>query len=60
MTIYVGCYRNDPCTMAAVIAATRGDPRVRLVIHGEDGPTSKADCLNRLYRALEEDEARSG
>ncbi len=60
VTIYVGCYRNDPYTMAAVIAATRGDPRVRLVIHGEDGPTSKADCLNRLYRALEEDEARSG
>lgn len=59
-TIYVGCYRNDPATMAAVIAAVRGDPRVRLVVHGKNGPTSKADCLNRLYRALIEDERRSG
>jgi len=25
-----------------------------------DGPTTKADCLNRLYRALMEDERRSG
>ncbi len=60
LTIYVGCYRNDPETMAAVTAATRGDPRVRLVIHGKVGPTSKADCLNRLYRALVDDEERSG
>ncbi|WP_345719639.1 glycosyl transferase family protein [Qipengyuania qiaonensis] len=60
LTVYVGCYRNDPATMAAVIAAVRGDPRVRLVVHGKDGPTSKADCLNRLYRALVDDELRSG
>jgi adsorption protein B len=36
------------------------DPRVRLVIHDRDGPTTKADCLNRLYGALSEDELRSG
>ncbi|WP_156494124.1 glycosyltransferase, partial [Erythrobacter sp. HI0028] len=57
---YIGCYRNDAATIASVIAATRGDPRVRLVVHGKDGPTSKADCLNRLYDALEEDEQRTG
>jgi len=60
MRLYVGCYRNDPATLAAATAATRGDPRVRLVIHGRDGPSTKADCLNRLYAALVTDEARSG
>jgi len=28
--------------------------------HDHDGPTTKADCLNRLYRALYEDEAQGG
>ncbi len=60
LSVYVGCYRNDPATTASVVAAARGDPRVRLVINGRDGPTSKAECLNRLYRALIEDERRSG
>jgi adsorption protein B len=38
----------------------RGDRRVRIVIHDAAGPTCKADCLNRLYRALQVDEAREG
>ncbi len=58
LTIYVGCYRNDPATLAAASAAAGGDPRVRIVVHGADGPTTKADCLNRLYRAIEVDEVR--
>jgi adsorption protein B len=37
-----------------------GDPRVRVVVHEWDGPTTKADCLNGLYAALEEDERLSG
>lgn len=60
LKVYVGCYRNDPATIAAVMAAARADPRVRLVIHRRDGPTTKADCLNRLYRALCADEQRTG
>lgn len=60
MRLYIGCYRNDPATIAAVIEAARGDPRLRLVVHDRDGPTTKADCLNRLYRAMCADEARSG
>ncbi len=59
LRIYVGCYRNDPHTIASVMAASRGDERVRVVVVGEDGPTSKAHCLNRLYEALCTDEARS-
>jgi adsorption protein B len=60
LRLYVGCYRNDPATIGAAIAAARGDPRLRVVIHGRDGPTTKADCLNRLFAALTLDEERSG
>ena len=60
LLLYVGCYRNDAATLAAAMAAARGDPRLRLVIHDRDGPSTKADCLNRLYAAVAVDEARSG
>lgn len=60
LRLYVGCYRNDAATVAAAIAGAGDDPRIRLVIHGTDGPTTKADCLNRLYRALSADELRFG
>jgi bacteriophage N4 adsorption protein B len=60
LRIYIGCYRNDPATIAAVIAAAHADPRVRVVVHDRDGPTTKADCLNRLYQAMCADEQRTG
>lgn len=60
MRLYVGCYRNDPATLGAGIAAACGDPRLRLVILDREGPTTKADCLNRLYAALALDEDRAG
>ncbi|HUQ13111.1 MAG TPA: glycosyl transferase family protein [Novosphingobium sp.] len=60
LRIYAGCYRNDPATLAALIAGVECDPRVRIVVHDADGPTTKADCLNRLYAALVADERRSG
>jgi len=60
LRIYVGCYFNDPETIEAVAAAACGDDRVRLVINHAEGPTTKADCLNRLYSALEADEVRGG
>lgn len=59
-TLYVGCYANDPATVHAAMAASGYDPRVRVVIHTNAGPTTKADCLNRLYAALCLDEQRSG
>ncbi|MDE2596485.1 MAG: glycosyl transferase family protein [Sphingomonadales bacterium] len=58
--IYVGCYANDAQTITAAMTGTGSDPRVRLVIHDRAGPTTKADCLNRLYHALQTDEARLG
>lgn len=58
-TLYVGCYPNDPGTIAEVVAAAAGDPRLRLVINGRPGPTTKADCLNTVYAALCCDEGRN-
>ena len=60
LRVYVGCYSNDPATLDAAFAAAPGDARLRIVIHDRHGPTTKADCLNRLYAAMEEDEQRSG
>lgn len=48
--IFVGCYRNDPATAAAL--ASIGDDRVETVTVEVDGPSTKADCLNHIYEAL--------
>ena len=48
--IFVGHYRNDPATAAAIAAVA--DARVQPVEVDRDGPTTKADCLNHLYDAL--------
>lgn len=48
--IFVGYYRNDPATAAAI--ASVADPRVEAVEVAADGPTTKAHCLNHLYDAL--------
>ncbi len=56
--IYVGCYPNDPATIAAVTAVA--SPHVRVVVGDIPGPTTKADCLNTLWRALCVDENAQG
>lgn len=56
--LYVGCYPNDPGTIAAVRAAA--GERVRLALGPAPGPTSKADCLNRLWEHMLADEAAEG
>ena len=56
--LYVGCYPNDPATIAEVRAVE--DPRIRLVLGPVPGPTTKADCLNRLWEAMLADEAAAG
>jgi adsorption protein B len=53
--IYVGLYPNDPATRGAVEELC--DPRLRVVVGHAPGPTTKADCLNRLWDALLADEA---
>lgn len=54
--LYVGTYPNDRATIEAVAVVARDDHRVRLVIGAEAGPTTKADCLNALWRAMLRDE----
>jgi adsorption protein B len=56
--IYLGLYPNDPATLAAVQGID--DPRLRRVIGRKDGPTTKADCLNRLWEALLDEEGKEG
>ena len=56
--IFVGHYRNDPATAAAI--ATVADRRIVPVRVEVDGPTTKADCLNHLYDALIAHEVETG
>jgi len=58
--IYVGVYPNDPATLAAVSAVAAADDRVRMVVNTRSGGTTKADCLNAIWRALLRDEAEEG
>lgn len=54
--IYIGCYPNDRAGVAAIMAGCSGFAEARLVMCESNGPTSKADCLNHLWRALVNDE----
>ena len=54
--IFVGFYTNDPLTEAAI--GQVDDPRIEAVLVDDKGPTTKADCLNRLYDALVAAECR--
>ena len=56
--LFVGHYRNDPATRAAILSVQ--DPRIIPVDVAADGPTTKADCLNRLYATLVAHEAATG
>lgn len=56
--IYVGVYPNDPATIAA--ASSSDDPRVRIVVGIDDGPTTKAACLNTLWQQMAIDETAEG
>jgi adsorption protein B len=57
-TVFVGTYPNDPATAAAVRAVD--DPRIVLVEGTRPGPTTKADCLNQLWRGVLANEAATG
>jgi adsorption protein B len=55
--VFVGCYPNDEPTVRAVTEAAARHARVHLVVCPHDGPTSKGDCLNWIYRGIEQYEA---
>ncbi|AYJ86648.1 glycosyl transferase family protein [Sphingomonas paeninsulae] len=56
--IYVGCYPNDPITLAVV--GSIASPHIRVVVGQANGPTTKAGCLNTLWQALVADERAEG
>ncbi|MBC2776411.1 glycosyl transferase family protein [Parasphingopyxis marina] len=56
--LFVGCYANDPGTIAEVQAVAARQPNIRVVINSQAGPTTKADCLNTLYHVLVAEERR--
>lgn len=58
--IYVGTYPNDPGTIDAVALIAARDDRIRLVVGGDPGPTTKAANLNIMWHALCRDEAVEG
>jgi bacteriophage N4 adsorption protein B len=58
--IYVGCYPNDFASVTVVLRASQSSQHIRLVLCDHPGPTTKADCLNRLWRALVADELANG
>lgn len=50
--VFVGVYRNDAATRAAVLALAARHHRVHLAEVPHDGPTSKADCLNWIRQRM--------
>lgn len=56
--VFVGHYPNDPETLAAILQV--GDARISPVSVGHAGPTTKADCLNRLWQGVLAHEAQAG
>lgn len=58
--IFVGVYPNDPDTIEAVARVAADNPRIIMAINEHPGPTTKADCLNILWRAMIREEARAG
>ncbi len=59
-TVFCGIYANDPETQAEVDDACRRFAGVRKVLVPHAGPTSKADCLNWIYRGVALEEQRRG
>lgn len=58
--LYVGVYPNDHETMQIVGAVAAQDDRVCMVVNAKPGPTTKADCLNSLWRRMLHDERVGG
>ncbi len=58
--IFVGVYPNDHATLKAVTAVAQGEDRLIICINERPGPTTKADCLNLLWRSMEREENHTG
>ncbi len=58
--VFIGTYANDPATAAAARAADPPGCWSSVVTFDIAGPTTKADCLNRLWRAVTARERERG
>lgn len=58
--IFVGCYPNDRSTIEQVARVAVLDKRISLVVGTRAGPTTKGDCLNTLWAAMQRQEQRQG
>jgi bacteriophage N4 adsorption protein B len=58
--IYVGCYPNDAQTIFAISERVAASAPLRLVIGHSAGPSSKAQNLNSIWRAMGADERAEG
>ena len=58
--IFIGIYPNDDATARAVQEVARRHSRVHVVTGPHDGPTSKGDCLNWVYRGMASHESLEG
>lgn len=51
---FLGVYPNDLKTVAAATQLSEGFPNVHVAACPHPGPTSKADCLNWIYRRMQQ------
>lgn len=58
--IFVGTYPNDPDTIREVEAVRADDTRVHRIELPHGGPSTKADCLNWVYRGIRAHEEATG
>ena len=57
---FLGAYPNDEATVSIAAQLASEFPNVHLAQCPHPGPTSKADCLNWIYRGMEDIESRRG
>ncbi|AIE87781.1 glycosyltransferase [Fimbriimonas ginsengisoli] len=58
--IFVGTYPNDQRTQDAVNRLAAQHPQLINVVNPKNGPTTKADCLNNVYRTIRAYEDQEG
>jgi bacteriophage N4 adsorption protein B len=54
LRIIVGVYPNDLPTMITVARAAAIDARIAMAVNPRKGPTTKGDCLNTIWRSIEQ------